>query len=62
MASIDALLAKGLALTAADLREIEVEIALMPVEQAHEREPWIREGIALIVNDPEYQGDIPPIS
>jgi len=47
--------------TAADLREIEVEIALMPVEQAHDREPWIREAVATIVNSPDYQGDIPAI-
>lgn len=61
MALIEELLGKGLALTADDLQEIEAEIALMPLDQAHEREPWIREGIALIVNDPDYRGDIPPI-
>ncbi len=61
MASIESLLGKGLALTADDLHEIEVEIALMPFETATTREPWIREGIWLIVNDPDYRGDIPPI-
>lgn len=59
MALIDELLDKGPALTAIDLQAIEVEIALMSLDQAHEREPWIMERIARIVNDPEYRGDIP---
>lgn len=54
---INALLGKQLALTAADVREIEVELALLPVDAAHEAESWVAEGIALIVNDPDYQGD-----
>lgn len=57
MARIDDLLAKGLALTAANVHEIEREIVLMPLAEAHEKEPWIWEGVALIVNDPDYAGD-----
>lgn len=57
MARIDDLLAKGPALTAADVREIEGEIAVLPVDQAHAQEPWIWEAVGLIVNDPDYMGD-----
>lgn len=57
MARIDDLLAKGPALTAADVREIEVELALMPLDEAHVQEPWVWEAAALIVNDPDYVGD-----
>lgn len=54
---IQTLLGKGPALTANDVREIEVQLAFMPADKAHEASPWIWEGVALIVNDPDYQGD-----
>lgn len=57
MARIDDLLGKGSALTAADVAEIETELALMPLDEAHEKEPWVWEGVSLIVNDPDYLGD-----
>lgn len=57
MARIDDLLAKGAAITAADVDEIETELALMPLDEAHEKEPWIWEAVSLIVNDPDYAGD-----
>lgn len=57
MARIDEILARGRALTARDVADIETELALMPLDQAHEQEPWIWEGVALIVNDPDYTGD-----
>jgi len=57
MARIDDLISKRAALTAADVREIEIELALMPVDEAHEKEPWVWEAVALIVNDPDYAGD-----
>lgn len=55
--AIDAALAKGLDLTADDVRDIEVELATMPLDEAHEAAPWIWEGVALIVADPLYTGD-----
>ena len=57
MARIDDLLAKGAAITAADVGEIETELALMPLDEAHEKEPWIWEAVSLIVNGPDYAGD-----
>lgn len=57
MAPIEAILAKGPALTAADVENLQFELANMPLDQAHEREPWVWEAVALIVNDPDYLGD-----
>lgn len=57
MARIDDLLAKGPALSAADIDEIETELALMPLDEAHAKEPWVWECVALVVNDPDYAGD-----
>lgn len=55
--TISEIIAKGPALTAADVREIEILLALMPFDEAHEKEPWIWEAVGRIVNDPEYMGD-----
>jgi hypothetical protein len=60
MASIDriqSLISKGPALTAADIGGIEYELAVMPVDEAHEVEPWVWEAVARIVTDPDYRGD-----
>lgn len=57
MATIEALLGKGSALTAADALEIEMQLALMPPDEAHEASEWVWEAIVLIVNDPDYRGD-----
>lgn len=57
MASIETILGKGLALTAVDVSNIQFELATMPLDEAHEAEPWIWEAVALIVNSPDYQGD-----
>lgn len=57
MARIDELLAKGPALTALDVDAIETELALMPVDEAHEIEPWVWEAVDLIVSNPDYRGD-----
>ena len=50
-------LAKGADLTADDVRDIEVALALMPIDAAHEAAPWAWEGVAQIVNAPGYTGD-----
>lgn len=55
--TIQALLEKGPALTAADVNDIRYELALLPLDEAHEAEPWIWEAVALIVTDPDYKGD-----
>jgi hypothetical protein len=52
---------KGAAMRSDDLRDIEVMVAEMPTESTHEQEPFILEAISLIVNDPDYSGDIAPI-
>lgn len=54
---VQKLLGKGPALTAADVREIQYEMAVLPVDEAHEASPWIWESVALIVTDPDYKGD-----
>lgn len=54
---IRTLIRKGAALTAADVRSIELELAMMPLDAAREAEPWIWEGVGLIVADPDYRGD-----
>ena len=51
------LLAKGSALTRADVQEIEAQLALMPAAEAHAVAPTVWEGVALIVNDLDYMGD-----
>ncbi len=53
-------LAKGVAMTREDLRAIELEIAMMPADEGHEVEEWVREGVWLIVAAPDYEGDIQP--
>lgn len=42
----------------ADLRAIEVELALMPLDEAHPIEAAIRETLWLVVSSPDYQGDL----
>ena len=54
---ITALLGKGSALTAADVREIQYHLSQMPANAAHEAGEWVWEGVALIVNDNDYRGD-----
>lgn len=55
--AIQARLAKGPALTAADVDAIRFDLAVLPVDEAHEAEPWIWEAVALIVTNPDYRGD-----
>lgn len=52
-----AVLDKGDQLTAEDVRGLEVAVALLPLDEAHELEPLLWEGVGLIVNDPAYNGD-----
>ena len=52
---------KGRAIMQADLDAIETALAAMPAERRYALEPWIYEGLALIVNDTLYEGDIAPI-
>lgn len=54
---ITQLLAKGQAITRADVQEIEAQLALMPPGEARAIAPTVWEGLALIVNDLEYEGD-----
>jgi hypothetical protein len=52
---------KGRDIRQSDLDAIAVLLAELPAEKRAEVEPWIYEGLALIVNDCLYEGDIPPI-
>jgi hypothetical protein len=54
---IQAIIAKGDALTAADVREIEFLLTQMPLDEQHEAVPWVWEAVALIVDDLTYTGD-----
>lgn len=49
--------AKQEALTARDVRDIQTELLLAPLDDQREAEGWIWEAVGLIVNDPEYKGD-----
>jgi hypothetical protein len=49
---------KGHALSTADLETIDDLLMDIPVGDAFERRGWAYESIFLIVNDPEYTGDI----
>lgn len=52
---------RGSDLNLVDMREIEALIVDCPLERAAEMQGWIYEALSLIVNDPLYKGDIPPI-
>lgn len=54
---IQAIVAKGLALRQPDIEEIQFLFTQAPVDAARAAEPWIWEAVALIVNDPAYEGD-----
>lgn len=51
--------AKGYNLMQSDLDEIRGMFVGAP-ESDLDAHPWVFERIAFIVNDPRYQGDIPP--
>jgi len=53
----DFLQKRGNDLRADDIDEIETMLALLPVEQYDEVAGWVWEAVALIVNDPSYEGD-----
>ena len=52
---------KGRDIRQSDLNAIEAALRRLPAEKRAEVEPWIYEGLALIVNDCLYEGDIAPI-
>lgn len=64
MAAIDEineiLRTRGEGLRLVDLDQIELLIVQMPIGEAAEAAPWIFEAVGLIVNAPEYTGDITP--
>lgn len=49
---------KGSSLRQTDIDEIERLIVDIPIADLPDQTPWIWEAIALIVNAPEYEGDI----
>ncbi|MGK2911235.1 MAG: hypothetical protein ACSLE1_15750 [Sphingobium sp.] len=52
---------KGLDLTSEDLREIEFLLTEIDFEDLPDHSGTIFGALALVVNDPLYQGDIAPI-
>ena len=52
---------RGSDINLVDMREIQSLIVEFPLERAAELQGWIYEALSLIVNDPLYEGDIPPI-
>jgi hypothetical protein len=53
---------KGADLRQSDMEQIEELIVDIPLDDAPRDMGMIYEGIAMVVNDPLYEGDIPPIS
>lgn len=52
---------RGLSISAADLAEIEYLLTQLDADEAADRIASVFEALSLIVNDPLYSGDIPPI-
>ena len=52
---------RGSAISAADLATINDMLINLPLEEVSDVRAWVMEGIALTVNDPLYEGDIPAI-
>lgn len=52
---------RGSELNQADMREIEYQITQIPLDELADQYGWINEAIALIVNDPAYEGDLSPL-
>jgi len=52
---------KGEAIRQSDMDEIELLIMEADPDVWIERMGWFYEGLALIVNDPNYEGDIAPV-
>lgn len=52
---------RGSAISAADLTTINDMLIDLPLEEVSDVRAWVMEGIALTVNDPLYEGDIPAI-
>lgn len=53
---------KGADLMQSDIEEIQFLTVDIPIDELPDTYPWIWEAIALIVNDPLYEGDIPPVA
>lgn len=52
---------KGILISSADLAEIEYLLTQLDADEAADRIASVFEALSLIVNDPLYTGDIPPI-
>ncbi len=52
---------RGSDINLVDMRKIEGLILECSLETAADMQGWIYEALWLIVNDPLYEGDIPPI-
>jgi hypothetical protein len=58
---IDLIGEKGAKLTQADMDQIESLIPDIPLDELPDSYGAIHEALALIVNDPAYEGDIEPM-
>jgi hypothetical protein len=52
---------KGLSLSSDDMREIEGLITQIPLDDLPDQSGMIYEALSLVVNDPLYEGDVPPV-
>jgi hypothetical protein len=52
---------RGSAISAADLATVNDMLIDLPLDEVSDVRAWVMEGIALTVNDPLYEGDIPAI-
>lgn len=58
---IIAILGKGMAITQADIEEIEFLLTQLDLDDFSTAQAMAFEAISLIVNDPLYEGDAEPI-
>jgi hypothetical protein len=53
---------RGMDLMRSDMRDIEALLGTVDPDRANELRAWVYEGLFLIVNDPAYCGDVPPLT
>lgn len=52
---------RGTAISRADISRLNEMLIDLPLEEVSDVRAWLNESVALIVNAPEYEGDIAPM-
>lgn len=52
---------RGTAISRADISRLNEMLIELPLEEVNDVRAWLSESVALIVNAPEYDGDIAPM-